>query len=222
MEFLNTSIGRKIVMAVTGLAMVLFAIVHLLGNSSIFVGPSGINAYAEHLHSMPLPIIIAFRAVLLVLFVVHVIYGIQLTIENRSGRPSEYAVKATRKTTFASENMIWTGLLLLAFIVYHILHFTLRVTPGLTLVNDASGHFNVFAMVASSFSGFAGAGIYAAAMAVLFLHLYHGIQSLFQTFGVANDTTLPTITTTGRIVALVLFLGFASIPFSILLGIIKG
>jgi len=70
MEFLSTSIGRKIVMAVTGACMVLFTIIHLLGNSSIFVGPSGINSYAEHLHSMPLPIIVAFRAVMLVLFLV--------------------------------------------------------------------------------------------------------------------------------------------------------
>jgi succinate dehydrogenase / fumarate reductase cytochrome b subunit len=222
MEFLNTSIGRKIVMAVTGLSMVLFAVIHLLGNSSIFVGPSGINAYAEHLHSMPLPIIMGFRAVMLCLFLVHVIYAIQLTIENRGGRPTDYAVKATRKATFASENMIWTGLLLFVFIVYHLLHFTLRVTPGLTLVNDAAGHFNVFAMVASSFSTFAGAGLYAAAMVVLFLHLYHGIQSLFQTFGLASDTTLPTITKAGAVVALVLFVGFVAIPMSIFFGIIKG
>lgn len=222
MEFLNTSIGRKIVMAVTGGSMILFTIIHLLGNSSIFVGPSGINSYAEHLHSMPLPIIVAFRAVMLVLFLVHIIYGIQLTLENRAGRTSAYALKANRKATFASENMIWTGLLLFAFIVYHLLHFTFRVTPGLTLTNDATGHFNVFAMVASSFTSFAGAGIYVVFVAVLFLHLYHGIQSFFQTIGQANDSTLPPIMTAGRFVALVLFLGFASIPLSLLLGIIKG
>ena len=208
-------------MAVTGLSMVLFTVIHLLGNSSIFVGPSGINAYAEHLHSMPLPIIMIFRAIMLALLVVHVVYGIQLTLENRGGRPSDYAVKSTQKATFASENMIWTGLLLLAFIVYHLLHFTFRVTPGLTLVNDASGHFDVFKMVASSFSSFAGAGIYAAAMVVLFMHLYHGIQSLFQTFGLASDKSLPTITKGGALVALVLFLGFVAIPMSIFFGIIK-
>lgn len=222
MEFLNTSIGRKIVMAVTGLSMALFAVVHLIGNSTVYAGPGGLNSYAVHLHSLPLPIIMSFRAVMLALFVVHVVYGIQLTIENRGGRPSDYAVKATRKTTFASENMIWTGLLLLVFIIYHLLHFTFRVTPGLTLTTDASGHFDVFAMVASSFSSFGGAGLYAVAMAVLFLHLYHGIQSLFQTFGLANGNTLPTITKAGALVALVLFFGFVAIPMSIFLGIIKG
>jgi len=96
------------------------------------------------------------------------------------------------------------------------------VTPGLTLTNDATGHFNVFAMVASSFTSFAGAGIYVVFVAVLFMHLYHGIQSFFQTIGQANDSTLPPIMTAGRFVALVLFLGFASIPLSLLLGIIKG
>jgi len=218
----STSIGRKIVMAVTGCGMLLFAIVHLLGNSSIFAGAGGLNSYAQHLHSLPLPIIMAFRAAMLGLFLVHVLYGIQLTIENRTATPTSYAVKVSRKTTFASENMIWTGLLLGAFIVYHLLHFTFRVTPGLTLVNDAAGHFNVFAMVASSFSSFAGAGIYVAAMVVLFLHLYHGIQSFFQTMGWNNDCTQPTITTVGMLVALVLLLGYVSIPLSIFFGILKG
>ena len=222
MEFLNTSIGRKIVMAVTGCSMVLFAIVHLLGNSSIFAGASGINAYAEHLHSMPLPIIMAFRLVLLAILLVHVIFGIQLTIENRVATTRPYAVKANRKTTFASENMIWTGLLLLAFIVYHLLHFTFRVTPGLTLTNDAAGHFNVFAMVASSFSGFAGVAVYTVAMVVLSLHLTHGIQSFFQTIGWSKDTTQPTIQTAGKLVALVLLVGFIAIPISIFLGFLKG
>lgn len=218
----STSIGRKIVMAVTGCCMLLFAIVHLLGNSSIFAGAAGLNSYAQHLHSLPLPIIMTFRAVMLGLFLVHVLYGIQLTIENRSATPTSYAVKVSRKTTFASENMIWTGLLLGAFIIYHLLHFTFRVTPGLTLVNDAAGHFNVFAMVASSFSSFAGAGLYAAAMVVLFLHLYHGIQSFFQTMGWNCDCIQPKITTAGMLVALVLLLGYVSIPLSIFFGILKG
>ncbi len=222
MEFLNTSIGRKIVMAVTGGCMVLFTLVHLLGNSSIFVGPSGINAYAEHLHSLPLPIIMLVRLVLLAILLVHIIYGIQLTIENRSATTKNYAIKASRKATFASENMIWTGLLLFAFILFHLLQFTLRVTPGLTLTTDATGHFNVFAMVASSFSSFASVGIYAAAMVVLFLHLFHGIQSFFQTIGWNNDCTQPIITRIGSLVALVVFLGFVAIPLSIFFGILKG
>lgn len=222
MEFLSTSIGRKIVMAVTGCCMLMFAVIHLIGNSSIFVGAAGINAYAHHLHSLPLPVILAFRLVLLVIFMVHVIYGIQLTIENRTATPQPYAVKATTRATFASENMIWTGLILFAFIVYHLLHFTLRVTPGLTLGLDATGNFNVFAMVVSSFSTFTGTAIYAAAMVALFLHLYHGVQSFFQTVGLSNDCTQPLLTRFGGLVAFVLFVGFVAIPLSIFFGILKG
>jgi len=103
MQLLKSSIGRKILMAITGQAMVLFAVIHLLGNSSIFGWlPGGINAYAHHLHSLPAPIIIGFRLGLLVFVCVHIWFGIQLTIENRGGRPKQYAVKSTQKATFAS------------------------------------------------------------------------------------------------------------------------
>lgn len=118
MQFTSSSIGRKILMAITGQAMVLFAVVHLLGNSSIFGWLNGgINAYAEHLHSLPLPIIISFRLATLALVCVHIWFGIQLTLENRNGRTQQYAVKSTQKTTFASENMIWTGSLIALFLV---------------------------------------------------------------------------------------------------------
>ena len=221
MQLFTSSIGRKILMAITGLFMVLFVIVHLLGNSSVFAGPGGLNAYAEHLHSMPLPIIAAFRAVMLVVICVHIWFGIQLTIENSGGRPQQYAVKATQKATFASENMIWTGLLLLAFIVYHLLQFTFRVTPDVAaFAGQVPG--NVFGMVVTSFKNFFVTFIYAAAMVTLFLHLSHGVQSFFQTLGWNNDRVQPGITKAGTLVALILFLGFVAIPLTIFAGILKG
>ena len=98
MQLTSSSIGRKILMAITGQAMVLFAVVHLLGNSSIFGWLNGgINAYAEHLHSMPLPIIIGFRLALLAMVCVHIWFGIQLTIENRGGRPQQYKKRLHRR-----------------------------------------------------------------------------------------------------------------------------
>lgn len=222
MNFLSSSIGRKIVMAVTGLIMVLFAVVHLIGNTTIFGWINGgINAYAEHLHAFP-PLVCAFRAVMLVTLAIHVWFGIQLTLENREGRSRAYAVKSTQKTTFASENMIWTGVFILAFIVYHLLHFTVRAVPGMTLITDAHGAINVFAMVVSSFQGFFTALIYAVAMVMLFLHLSHGIQSFFQTMGWNNERTLPSFVKAATLVALVLFLGYVAIPLSIFSGILKG
>jgi len=221
MQLLTSSIGRKILMAITGLSMVMFAIVHLLGNSSIFAGPGGLNSYAEHLHSLPLPIIAGFRLVMLLFVCVHVWFGIQLTIENSGGRPQQYAVKTAQKATFASENMIWTGSLILLFIVYHLLQFTFRVTPDVAaFAGQVPG--NVFGMVVTSFKNFFIAFIYAGAMVALFLHLYHGIQSFFQTMGWNNDCKQQCINMAGTLVALVLFLGFVAIPLTIFAGILKG
>jgi succinate dehydrogenase / fumarate reductase cytochrome b subunit len=221
MQLLTSSIGRKILMAITGLSMVMFAIAHLLGNSSIFAGPGGLNSYAEHLHSLPLPVIAAFRLAMLACVCVHIWFGIQLTIENYGGRPQQYAVKTAQKATFASENMIWTGSLLLIFIIYHLLQFTFRVTPD---VAAFAGHMpgNVFGMVVTSFKNFFISFIYAGAMVALFLHLYHGIQSFFQTLGCSNDRKHCYITTAGTLVALFLFLGFVAIPLTIFAGILKG
>ena len=228
MQLLTSSIGRKILMAITGQAMVLFAVIHLLGNSSIFGWlPGGINAYAHHLHSLPAPIIIGFRLGLLVFVCVHIWFGIQLTIENRGGRPKQYAVKSTQKATFASENMIWTGVLLLAFILYHLLHFTFQVISPETaalknMVPGLEGQVpNVLGMVMSAFQNMLVTVIYAGAMLILFLHLSHGIQSFFQTMGWSNDRVQPFLTKAGTLAALVLFLGYAAVPLAILLRILN-
>jgi succinate dehydrogenase / fumarate reductase cytochrome b subunit len=224
MQLFTSSIGRKILMAITGQAMVLFAVIHLLGNSSIFGWlPGGINAYAHHLHSMPAPIIIGFRLGLLVFACVHIWYGIQLTIENRGGRPQQYAVKSTQKASFASENMIWTGVLLLAFILYHLAHFTFQIISPETaaLTNLTNGVPNVMGMVVSAFQNIAVTLLYAGAMLVLFLHLSHGIQSFFQTMGWSNDRVQPFITKAGTLAALALFLGYAAVPLTILVRILK-
>jgi succinate dehydrogenase / fumarate reductase cytochrome b subunit len=225
MQLFTSSIGRKIVMAITGQAMVLFAVIHLLGNSSIFGWlPGGINAYAHHLHSMPAPIIIGFRLGLLLFACVHIWFGIQLTIENRGGRPQQYAVKSVQKATFASENMIWTGSLLVAFILYHLLHFTFQViSPETAALShpDSLGNPNVLGMVVAAFQNMMVTLIYAGAMLVLFLHLSHGIQSFFQTMGWSNDRVQPFITKAGTLAALALFLGYAAVPLTILLRILN-
>jgi succinate dehydrogenase / fumarate reductase, cytochrome b subunit len=228
MQLLTSSIGRKILMAITGQAMVLFAVIHLLGNSSIFGWlPGGINAYAHHLHSLPAPIIIGFRLGLLVFVCVHIWFGIQLTIENRGGRPKQYAVKSTQKATFASENMIWTGVLLMAFILYHLAHFTFQIiNPDTAALNHlvplhGDNVPDVLGMVVSAFQNMLVTLIYAGAMLILFLHLSHGIQSFFQTLGWSNDRVQPFLTKAGTLAALALFLGYAAVPLTILLRILN-
>ncbi|KAF0218076.1 MAG: succinate dehydrogenase cytochrome b556 [Geobacteraceae bacterium] len=218
MQLLTSSVGRKILMAITGQLMVLFVIVHLLGNSTIFIG--WVNAYAEHLHAMP-PVVWIFRIVMLALVGIHILFGIQLTLENSAANPQGYAVNNKLKATFASENMIWTGLLLLAFIVYHVLHFTARVTPDIVKGVDALGRFDVFTMVVSSFQHGIIAVIYVAAMVTLFLHLSHGIQSFFQTMGWNNAKSLPVFSKIAMVLAVIFLLGYSSIPLFIVTGILN-
>ena len=220
MTILNSSVGRKILMSITGQLLIIFILIHLIGNSTIFFGPNGINAYAEHLHSLP-PLVWGFRLFMLAAIGVHIIYGVQLTLENKAANPGAYAVKKNLKATFASENMIWTGLALLAFIVYHLLQFTVHVTPDIVIGLDAVNRPDVFKMVVTSFSNGLIALVYAAAMVMLFLHLSHGIQSFVQTMGWNNEKTLPAFGTGGKVVAAFLMVAYISIPAVILAGILK-
>jgi len=219
MRLLSDSIGRKAIVAVTGLFMVLFVVVHLLGNSTIFAGPDGINAYAEKLHGLG-PFVWAFRLVMLVLLALHAIFAVLLTLENRAANPGKYAVKRMLKATFAGETMIWTGLLLLAFLVYHLLQFTVRITPDIVLGNDAKNRVDVFTMVLTSFRITPISLVYVAAMVTLFLHLSHGIQSIFQSIGLNNDKTMPQIGLLGNLASALFLLGYSAIPVLILAGIL--
>jgi len=216
------SVGKKIMMAVTGQGMIIFIILHALGNATIFSG--GLNAYAAKLHSLPL-LLWAVRIVMLALFILHVFFGIVLTLENRKAKPGAYAVKTYLKATFASRTMIWTGAVIGAFVVFHLLHFTLQViNPVHAAVQniDATGRPDVAAMVISAFGKVSFSIIYITAIAALLLHLTHGVQSSFQTLGLNNDQTIPAVTRAGTVAAIALFLAYSAIPVSIVLGIMKG
>ena len=208
MRWYKTSLGKKFIMAITGLLMVLFVVAHMLGNMTTFGGENGLNAYAEHLRVFP-PALYAFRAVMALAFVVHIWIGITLYLENKAARPVDYAKKQNDKTTFSALTMLWTGLLLGAFVIYHLLHFTLHAVPGVVTGEDALGRFNVFAMVTSAFHQFPIAFVYVIAMVILLLHLRHGIQSFFQSLGLTNDSTQPPLITGGRWAAGVVAIGFA-------------
>jgi succinate dehydrogenase / fumarate reductase cytochrome b subunit len=220
MRFLSSSIGRKVLMAVTGFFMTFFVTVHLLGNSSIFIGPSALNTYAERLHSLG-ELVWIFRAFMLLMLVVHVFFGVVLTLENSAANPAKYAVRRKLKATFSSQTMIWTGLLLLAFIIYHLLQFTFRVTPDILPGAVADRPGDVYGMVLGSFRITPISVVYVAAMVVLFFHLTHGIQSLFQTVGCSNDQSLPKVTMAGKLISVLFLVGFSAIPVLILAGILR-
>ncbi len=217
MQLFTSSVGRKILMAITGQLMVLFVVVHLIGNSTIFFG--WLNAYAEHLHAFP-PMVWAFRLVMLVFVGVHACYGIQITLENQAANPGAYAVNRKLKASFASENMVWTGVLIAIFVIGHISHFTAKLTPDIVANTLPNGGIDVFTMVVSSFQHGIVAALYVVAMIALFLHLKHGIQSFFQTMGWNNDSTLPVISKAGTVVSVIFLIGYSSIPLLILARIL--
>lgn len=220
MRFLSSSVGRKVLMAITGFFMLFFVTVHLVGNSSIFIGPSALNTYAEKLHSLG-ALVWIFRVFMLLMLAVHVFFGILLTLENSAANPSKYAVSKKLKATFSSQTMIWTGALLLSFLVYHLLQFTIRITPDILPDAVANRPGDVYGMVIGSFRFTTISLVYVAAMATLFFHLNHGIQSLVQTFGCSNDTTLPKVTLIGKLISVIFLVGYSAIPVLILAGILN-
>jgi len=218
----QSPVGRKILMALTGQLMVLFLVIHALGNSSIYFG--WLNAYADRLHALP-PLIWIFRTVMAAVFAVHVFFGVVLTLENRGAKPVHYAVNKSLRATFASRNMIWTGLAIGGFLIFHLLHFTLQViNPEVSAVmnRDALGRPDVFGMVLHNFQQSVIVLVYGVAMVALVLHLVHGIGSSFQTLGLNNDRTMPVLDRAGSGAALLIFLGYMAIPLLIFLGMIHG
>ena len=207
-------------MAVSGLSMLMFVMVHFLGNSTIFIGPDWINSYAEHLHDLG-PFVWLFRGFMLLMLSIHVYFAIILTLENWAANPGKYAVSRNLKASFASRMSIWTGLSLLAFITFHLLHFTVRVLPGVVQITDAQGRFDVHSMIVAGFHEIPYSGVYILAMVILFLHLSHGIQSLFQTIGLNNDRSMPVYNAIGKVVALLLLLGYSAIPILTIAWIIS-
>jgi succinate dehydrogenase / fumarate reductase, cytochrome b subunit len=224
MLFLKSSSGRKIIMAVTGMMQFCFVIIHLIGNSSIFIG--WINAYAEHLHALP-ALVWVFRLGMLVVFFVHIFFGIQLTLENYFARPQAYAVKKNLHATYAGRTMIWSGALLFCFLVYHLLHFTAHITnPGISAGVggnvDSLGRPDVFKMIVLSFLQIPISAIYIAAMIVLALHLSHGVQSFMQSLGLNSEKSIPIFEKISAVASVVIATGYVSIPVVILIGILNG
>jgi succinate dehydrogenase / fumarate reductase cytochrome b subunit len=221
MQLTQSSVGRKIIMAVTGAMLFAFVCVHLLGNSSLFFGSAAINAYAQKLHSLG-PVVWIFRLVMLGLFAVHIYFGIQLTIENKAATPDKNVQVKRLKTGFAAETMVVSGLVIMAFAIYHLLHFTVRVTnPEIYVpIEGGGGMVDVFYMMVQGFSSIFAVLIYVIAMVFLFLHVSHGFQSLFQTIGLSNDRTLPVMGNLSKLVGVVLLVGYASIPLLIIFGIV--
>jgi succinate dehydrogenase / fumarate reductase cytochrome b subunit len=192
--FWRSSIGAKVTMAITGVLLFAFVVVHLLGNLQLFLGPQAMADYARFLHEREALLWVA-RIGLLAVFALHIATGLRLALQNRRARPVPYVREATVQATFASRSMVLSGVTLLAFVVYHLLHFTFGAVHGADHARRALGFggYDVYAMVTASFAHPAIAIAYAAAQLVLFLHLRHGLQSFAQTLGFNHGRWTPLV-----------------------------
>ncbi len=210
------------IVAITGVILILFVIGHLLGNLQIFLGPEWINGYSQHLRDLG-PLLWVIRIFLLITVVLHIYFTILLAIENRRARPKAYIDKENVKATFASRHMVMSGLIVLAFIIYHLAHFTVRVTDTrfTALKADPLGHYDVYSMMVYGFQNIYVSGFYVLGLFLLALHLTHGASSFFQSLGLNNKKLNPRLAFGARVLAWLLFLGYVSIPLAVLLGLVK-
>lgn len=221
----SSSIGKKFIVAITGIVLVLFLAGHLIGNLLVFAGPEAFNEYAYFLHNMLHGAgIWLFRIVMLVAIVAHIAATIALTRQNRAARmPYEY--EATIQASKSSRTMIISGLTILAFIVYHLLHFTARVgneynNPELYrfVLADGKEVHNAWKMVIDGFNWLPATLFYVIAMTLLCSHLMHGVGSIFQTLGLRSKKAAALIKQLSLGYSVVIWLGFISIPLAILFG----
>ena len=210
------------IVAITGIILILFVIGHLLGNLQIFLGPDWINGYSQHLRDLG-PILWIIRIFLLTTVIVHIYVTIRLAIDNRRARPEAYIDKEHVKATFASRHMVMSGLIILAFLIYHLAHFTFRKTDArfALLKPDPLNHYDVYSMMVYGFQSIYVSSFYVLGLFLLALHLSHGSSSFFQSLGLNNKTLTPRLAFGGRVFAWLLFLGYTSIPIAVLLGLVK-
>ncbi len=207
-------VGKKALMAVTGAILFLYVLFHMLGNLQIFAGPEPINRYASLLHVSP-PLLWTVRVVLLVAVGVHAVAGAQLYLTSREARPIRYDELRPIASSTASRTMIWSGLLILAFVVYHVLDLTVGVA------NPSFREGDVYHNVLATFGRAVGVVAYVVAMIALGFHLWHGLYSMFQSVGFINRRVAPDIQRAAAAVAVLLTLGFSAIPMAVLVGILR-
>ncbi len=222
-DFYRSTIGKKIIMGITGLIGIGFVIVHMAGNLQVFVGPAKINGYGALLHGPLAELTWLIRIVLIVSVILHVLMAYQLTRVSQAARPIGYQKKQPQVATLASRTMKWGGVLLLVFIVVHLLHFTTeQIDPaGWRGMSDLRGDRDVYGNIVGSFRIWWVSAFYVIAMIALGLHLYHGAWSSIRTLGYAKSTPNPLHRKLALAVAAIVWLGFTIIPLAVLAGFLR-
>lgn len=219
--FLRSSLGRKYLVAAAGAFLAVFVLGHTIGNLQIFLGPEAINLYAWHLHSLPYQLLWVIRAAVLTAVLVHVGFAATLHAGNRRARGRGYAGERYLAATRASRSMMIGGAGILLFLVWHILHFTVRsvadvsAIPPVRLAEVPVPVTNVYAMVYVAFADPRMAALYVVATGLVAAHLSHGVASLFQSLGLSNRVWADRLKRIARLYALFVFAGLASIPLAV-------
>jgi succinate dehydrogenase / fumarate reductase cytochrome b subunit len=213
--FWRDAIGKKALMAVTGILLFVFVLVHMIGNLQALQGAEKLDRYAELLRVAP-GLLWAARIVLLVAVVVHAVAGIQLWTMRATARPQGYVTYRPVTSSAASRTMIWSGFLILGFVVYHLLDLTIGV------VNPDFREGEVFHNLLASLGRWTAAAFYVLAVAGLGFHLWHGLWSMFQSLGVSNRAFTPGLRRLAAIFATLLTVGFAAVPLAVILGVVGG
>ncbi len=214
--FWASTVGKKIVMAVTGILLFIFVIGHLLGNLQVFEGPAKLNAYGAFLHSIG-EVLWPVRIVLLLAVTLHIVATVQLALRKKRARPVEYSVKKAIASSYASRTMYWSGPIVLAFIIFHLLHLTAGyIHPGAAYIEG-----DVYHNVVSGFQVWWVSLSYIIAISLLGLHLRHGLWSMFQSLGIHQPQHTARLKTAAMVIAVLIVLGYISIPISVLLGLVK-
>jgi succinate dehydrogenase / fumarate reductase, cytochrome b subunit len=205
---LNSSIGKKVIMAITGVCLILFLVIHLINNLTLFAGAELFNSVVKNLESIK-PIVRVIELILALILALHIFNGLRLWIENKKARPVRYKINGSSKNSdIFSRTMFITGSIIFIFLVIHLRTFWYSFNFGSPLTNVHKYYeFTVDAFQSPIYSLF-----YVAAVCLLGFHLNHGFQSAFQTFGWNNKTYFPLIKLLGTLYAIVMALGFASIP----------
>lgn len=222
-SYLRSSVGAKHVMAVTGVLLVLFAIQHMIGHLLMFEGRDAYNDYARFLQGLGHGSIKwVARGGLLALLIAHVVAGIALANRNRAARPVRYHVYRTAITPSYARAMVLTGIVIFAFLVYHILHFTVGIVqPEYFHLRDPRNFIDAYTMYVRGFQNHAILISYLVGMTALLPHLMHGISSLFQSLGLKHPKYDRLISTGGPALAVVLYLGYIVPPLAVAAGVIK-
>jgi len=218
-QFWHSSIGKKIIVALTGIVLVGFLLGHLTGNLLMYFGAEAFNEYAEFLHNMlhGAGVWIA-RIVLLTCLILHVAATIGLVIANKKAKGLNYEKPETNVASGSSRIMIWSGLTILAFIIFHILHYTVRVDSDLAKYGDNG---DAYRMVIVGFQSVWVSIFYIIAISLLCSHLSHGVSSIFQTLGLRTRGNASLISCFAKGYTAIIWIGFISIPVAVLTGLLK-